>query len=299
MPPAQEILPSAYQPSAYSDDQTILRRLRFSPDPAIWGNGPYPVVITAHPGGFRDGDAYGTMTQRWADRDLAAAGFLVFSIDHRLAPVGLIRKQTEHDDTTEEGIASGRPPQQSNDVKQQILAAYHDNHCNGVVFLVGGSSGGTHSLWAALDPQGSVPGWPVAGVPRAVVTLSAPCDLSSRDGDHPADVEHFANDVENYTNTTDGDPGAEEFQYSVSPIALVASATNIPPVRLYTTIDDSVPHQQSDAMLTALQLKGADVMRWTIQNSNLHAFAYWHTLSTNTGEYVSIEVIAFLQSHLQ
>ncbi len=142
MPPSQEILPNAYQPSAYSNDETILRRLRFSPDSAIWGNGPYPVAITAHPGGFRNGDAYGTMSQRWADRDLAAAGFLVFSIDYRLAPPNTIRRQTEHDDTTEEGIASGRPPQQSNDVKQQILAAYHDNHCNGTVFLVGASSGG-------------------------------------------------------------------------------------------------------------------------------------------------------------
>ncbi len=111
-------------------------------------------------------------------------------------------------------------------------------------------------------------------------------------------MEHFAQDVENYTNTTDGDPGAEEFQYSVSPIALVAAATNIPPVRLYTTIDDSVPHQQSDAMLNALLLKDADVAEYTIQNSNLHAFAYWHTLNTSTGEYVSVEVIDFLQSHL-
>ena len=40
MPPSQEILPNAYQPSAYSNDETILRRLRFSPDSAIWGNGP-------------------------------------------------------------------------------------------------------------------------------------------------------------------------------------------------------------------------------------------------------------------
>ncbi len=186
MPPSQEILPNAYQPSAYSDDQTILRRLRFSPDPAVYGDGPYPVVVTVHAGGFRDQDAYGSMSQRWADRDLAKAGFLVFSIDYRLAPDGLIRRQHEHDTTTEEGIASGRPPQQSNDVKQQTLAAYHDPHCNGTVFLVGGSSGGTHSLWAALDPAATVPGWPVplVQVPMAVVTLSAPCDLSSRAGDN-------------------------------------------------------------------------------------------------------------------
>lgn len=265
----------------------------------MWGNGPYPVAITVHAGGFRDQDAYGSIGQRWADQDLAAAGFLVFSIDHRLAPPNTIKRQIKHTGTPE-GIASGRPPQQSNDVKQQILAAYHDSHCNGTVFLVGGSSGATHSLWAALDrdPDGIVPGWPVTGVPNAVVSLSAPCDLSSREGDIPKDVEHFAMDVENYTNTTDGDPGAAEFQYSVSPISLVAAATGIPPIRLFTTFADSVPHQQSDAMKTALLARGADVLEVTIQGSNLHAFAYWHTKESTTGPYVSDDVIAFLRSLL-
>lgn len=166
--------------------------------------------------------------------------------------------------------------------------------------MVGGSAGGTHSLWAALDraPGGLVPGWPVAGVPKAVVTLSAPCDLSSREG-NPQVVEHFADDVENYTNTTDGDPGAEAYQYSVSPIALVAAATDIPPIRLYTTINDSVPHQQSEAMFQALvNHGGVEVIEVTIQNSNLHAFAYWHTKESPSGPYVSDDVIAFLQSHL-
>lgn len=298
MPPTQEVLPPQYQPSAYSSDITSLRRLRFRPDPAKYGPGPYPVAITAHAGGFRNGDAYGTTGQRWADRDLAKAGFLVFSIDYRLAPPNTILNQHIHD-TTPEGIASGRPPQQSNDVKQQILAAKYDSESNGTVFLVGGSAGGTHGLWAALDPAPTVPGWSAAEFPKAVVTLSAPCDLSSRLGDIPADVQDFKTDVQNYTNTIDNTPGFA-YQYSVSPIALVAAATSIPPIRLYTTQMDPVPHQQTDAMHQALvNHGGVDVFKYTITGSNLHAFAYWHTLNSNTGKYVSIEVIDFLKSHLQ
>jgi hypothetical protein len=117
MPPTPEALPDAYQPKAYSSDVTILRRLRFLPNPAVWGNGPYPVALTLFAGGFKDGDIYGSQGQRWADNDLAKQGFLVFSIDYRLAPPGLILQQHIHD-TTPEGIASGRPPQQTNDVKQ-------------------------------------------------------------------------------------------------------------------------------------------------------------------------------------
>ena len=46
----------------------------------------------------------------------------------------------------------GQHPQQTDDVKQQILAALDDNDCNGKIFLIGGSSGGCHALWVALDP---------------------------------------------------------------------------------------------------------------------------------------------------
>jgi acetyl esterase/lipase len=293
MPPSSERLPDQYPPSAYSNDQTILRRLRFQPDPALYGTEPYPVAITSHAGGFRSGDAYGSTSQRQADRDLAAAGFLVFSIDYRLAPEGLILHQHVHDGTPE-GIASGRPPQQSNDVKQQILAAKYDPKSNGIVFLIGGSGGATHGLWAALDPNPTVPGWSAAEFPKAIVALSAPCDLSSRVGDNQHDVQIFGMDVENYTNSTD-----RGYQYSVSPIALVAAATNIPPIRLYATQMDPVPHQQAEAMRDALfDHGGVDVLEWTIPGINLHAFNYWHTLNPLTGNYVSVEVIDFLRSQL-
>ncbi len=139
-----------------------------------------------------------------------------------------------------------------------------------------------------------VPGWSAAEFPKAVVSFSAACDLSSRDGDNQHDVQQFGMDIENYTNSSD-----LGYQYSVSPIALVAAATNIPPIRLYATQMDPVPHQQAEAMRDALiSHGGVDVLEWTIPGINLHAFNYWHTLNSLTGNYVSVEVIEFLQSQL-
>ncbi|MBA3830368.1 MAG: hypothetical protein H0X34_00450 [Chthoniobacterales bacterium] len=57
-------------------------------------------------------------------------------------------------------------------------------------------------------------------------------------------MQVLAADVDNYTNTNEDPPGYT-YQYSVSPIELVAAATGIPPIRLYTTDGDPVPHQQA------------------------------------------------------
>lgn len=88
-----ETLDSSYQPSAYDPgNTTVLRRLRITP--AGYGtNSKHPTVLTIPPTVFRNGDAYGTPAQRLADYDLAQAGYLVFSIEHRLAPPGMIKNQ--------------------------------------------------------------------------------------------------------------------------------------------------------------------------------------------------------------
>src|SRR5713101_8650086 len=180
-----------------------------------------------------------------ADKDLSDAGFLVFSIEYRLAPDGRLIGQHEHDNTFA-GIASGRPPQQSNDVKQQILAARADSHCNQTIFLVGGSAGGTHALWAALDPNATVPGWSSAAFPKAVVGLSGVYDLTLRE---PPPLQRIINDIDNYTNTIENNFIGWELQYSASPISYVYMATNqTAPARLYATESDPVPHQQAENM---------------------------------------------------
>ena len=80
-PVPEEQLDAGFQPHAYDpDDNTVLRRIRYSPDPAIWGPGPYPTVLTIHPGNFYFGEAYGVSSQRYATYDLVKAGFLVFQV---------------------------------------------------------------------------------------------------------------------------------------------------------------------------------------------------------------------------
>jgi acetyl esterase/lipase len=295
----EETLAPAYQPSAYDPgDHTVLHRIRFLPDPAIWGSGPYPTVVSIHPGEFRYGDDHGEPHQRMATKDLTDAGFLVFQIEYRLAPLGLLQGQHKHDNTTA-GIASGRPPQQTNDVKQEILAALADSQCNGKIFLIGGSVG--HGLWAALDPNPTVPGWDSTTLTKikAVVGLSNVCDLSLR---IPLPTQTFINDVENYTNVKDSDAGAVAKQYLVSPISLVAAATKIPPTRLYASqLEPIVLPDQSVNMKNALLNRDptADVIEYTLPGISEHAFNYWHEVNTltNPAKCVSVQVIEFLNTY--
>lgn len=304
--PGPEDLDPPYQPSAYMPgEMTLLQRVRFVPQGH--GAGPWPVVLTIHPGNYYQYDEYGVPSQRWADQQLANAGFLVFSVDHRLAPdpdgidsigSGLILGQYPHDGSPR-GIASGRPPQQSNDIKQQILAAYYDSHSNHQIFLVGGSSGATHALWCALDRAATVPLWPLPiGSIKAVATLSGPCDLSYWVGDNPNNLLKFEEKIKNYTDTTTNTGGDKTYQKSVSPISLVSTASEVPPCRLFVTDGDPVPHQQSDEMYDAIKAfpGPAEV---TIHNSNLHAFNYWRTHEDNNGPLVGDDVTAFLLSHVQ
>ena len=294
-----EPLAPEFQPSAYdTDDTTVMYHIKFKPP----GTGQWPTVLMLPPAVFKNGYATGTPKERVATRDLVDAGFLVFQIEHRLAPDGLLEGQHQHD-TSPEGIASGRPPQQTDDVKQQILAALADPDCNGTIFLIGGSSGGCHALWVALDPtSGNIADWnsDVVAKIKGVVSLSGVTDLGSREHDADEDINEFIIGIENYTNTALL-LGMEAYniQEAVSPITLVANAAHIPPVLLYATEDDSVPHQQAENMRTALQAKGADVTEYTMPG-NAHCFNYWHMINTVSipTDCVSNQVIAFLNAHV-
>jgi len=154
---SEETLADTFQPKHYDyNDSTQMHRYRFRPS----GIGPWPTVLMLAPALYRNGYDDGTPEERVATKDLTNAGFLVFQIEHRLAPAGLLAGQIPHN-TSLQGILSGRPPQQTDDVKQQILAALAETEdCNGKIFLIGGSSGGGHALWVALDPaSGNVPEW--------------------------------------------------------------------------------------------------------------------------------------------
>lgn len=87
-------------------------------------------------------------------------------------------------------------------------------------------------------------------------------------------------------------------QYSVSPVSLVTGASNIPPIRLFYTLKDPVPRQQSEEMFAALHARCADAQEYKINDTDLHAFNYWHTTNEQTGNYVRDDVINFFKLHL-
>ena len=287
--PPSEALPPQYQPSAYdTGNPTILERVRFVPTS---GGPTWPAVLLIHPGGFHTGDQYGPKGLRQAAKDLIDSGYLVFSVDYRLAPPDTINGQPDHSDPT-----SGRPPQQSNDIKQQVLAARNDSQCNGTVFAVGGSAGGTHAVWAALDPAQTVPGWNGNQLVKAAVSLSGAYDFSDWRGQGvDPDVDHFIDVVTNYTNKSDS-----ATLKSLSPVALVTSSV-IKPLFLITSESDPMPPQEWQDMLDTLSQHGVPMGSYQsikILGSALHAFDYWHSLDAPGGQRISKDVIDFLNAHL-
>lgn len=179
--------PGTYQPG----DITVLQRIEFVPDPVKF-SGPRPVALVAHAGLFRGGD-FDDAVNSPVYRDLLNAGFLVFGINYRLAPPGMIDGQADHD--LDEN--SGRPPQQTNDMKQQVLSARADTRGNGTVVVIGGSTGGSHGVWVAIDiaSQGGL-NWQTSNRVDAASSCSGAYDYSRIDPTDPDNgppelVRHF------------------------------------------------------------------------------------------------------------
>ena len=253
--------------------------------------------------------ANGSPSERVATKDLQQARFLVFQIEHRLAPGhGFLPGQ----DYTHGSL--GHPPDQTDDVKRQILAALADSQCNGSIYLVGGSAGGCLALWCALDPasdggSGAVAGWgnDARLHIKAVVSLSGPTNLDNWNnpgGISDDDLIRFESSLDNYVGLPKNPPDhTHATLLSASPYSLVANALSSPPVTLYGCQGDPVPYEQANVMFNALFNKygvtldlHVNILNYTVDGTD-HAYTYWHELNTNTGICVSHEVIAFLQSH--
>ena len=289
-----------------------MSRYRFTP-PGYHDGATYPTVLMIPPAIFKDADDIGVPSEVQATSDLAAAGFLVFQIEHRLASPGMI---TPHDGTpgSQPGHTypidiSGTPAEQQGDVERQILDALNDSHCNQSIYLVGGSSGGCHALWVALKSTASDnSGWNnnARMKIKAVASLSGPTDLGDfTDYSSGVNINQFKGDVENYTSTKVYPP-SESDKYPIleaaSPITLVQGATSVPPIRMFGTQLDTVPWQQGSNMYDAIHMyhSQADVQFHKVNLSNGdHAFHYWE--ETDAGDSlqrcVRQEVIDFFNEY--
>src|SRR6476660_7880408 len=68
---------------ATASDGTPLHWVVYTPA----GSGPWPAVLVIHGGGFTGGAPTSAPESVTCGRDLAAAGFIAFSIEYRLAPL--------------------------------------------------------------------------------------------------------------------------------------------------------------------------------------------------------------------
>lgn len=225
--------------------------------------------------------------------------FLVFGTNYRLAPPGMINGQAEHDmDAT-----SGRPPEQTNDMKQQVLSARFDTRGNGTVVVVGGSTGGSHGVWVAIDKasQGGLP-WVTGNRVNATSSCSGAYDYSKIDPNNsnngpPELVKHFRQAVLNYTNLSRNDITQ---LYALSPVALVTS-NDVKPLQLLDSSNDSQPAPQRLSLTNALTTHGVTTANLDSRNLGAvqgHAFQYWRTVDPATGIRVGNEVINFLNAHI-
>lgn len=212
--------------------------------------GRHPVVLVIHGGGFVSARENSPNTKQ-AARDLAAAGFTVFSIEYRLAPPGRIEGQR----------SSGRFPDQVNDVHLAVRAARADPRGNGQVGGVGGSAGGYHVAYAALT------GTPGDDQLDVGVSLSGALDLS--DPDSQATNPQFKTKVINYVGSAE-----REKLLAASPVGHVTATAA--PLFLIHSQRESMPRQQLPLLAAKLTTSGVTSVQLQLTlPGNRHSFAYW------------------------
>jgi len=233
---------------ATATDGTPLHWVVFTPS----GDGPWPAVLVIHGGHFKGGTPTSSPDSVTCGRDLAAAGFIAFSIEYRLAPNGALLDQ----------VSSGQFPDQSDDVKLAVLAARHDARCNGQVGSVGGSAGGYHTAFVAAT------GTPGEDRIDVGVSLSGAYDLSDFSPD--PEIATFIDDATNYVNVTTADVAALQ---AASPAYLVDSETA--PLFLMHTEEDPMPYSQLADMTSHLEALGLTNYQSLTLPGSAHSFANW------------------------
>ncbi len=158
------------------------------------------VVIAIHGGGYSSGDIETTVAQ-----ELSQYGFMGVAIEYRLAPPHLEMNSPAHPFPGQNDIHDdGYYPEQTDDVRDAIVYYRNDPRSNGEVVVIGGSAGGSHSLYLAAT------GTPGYDMPDLAVILS--CGISNL-----ADPNQYALDcvdveacphqgVANYLNIPDPAP---------------------------------------------------------------------------------------------
>ena len=125
------------------------------------------VAIVIHPGGYRGG-----LMETDVAQDVSQYGFVGVAIEYRLAPPHTEMNTPAHPFPGQNDIHDGGYyPEQTDDVRDAIVHYRNDPRSNGQVVAIGGSAGGSHSLYLAAT------GTPGNDMPDLAVLLS--CGVSN------------------------------------------------------------------------------------------------------------------------
>lgn len=231
-----------------ASDGTVLHWIVHTPSTP----GPWPAVLVIHGGGFNDGSPNSASQSVTCAEDLAAAGYIAFSIEYRLAPPGSLSGQT----------SDGRFPDQSDDVKLAVRTARIDPRCNGQVGAVGGSAGGYQAAFNV--------GTGTLGDDRldVGVSLSGAYDLS--DYSPNPHMPYYTATVTNYVNAPSTDTAAMR---EASPAWLADAATS--PLLMVNSVEDSMPYSQLGDMIAHLDALGVTNYQALTLPGGSHSFASW------------------------
>ncbi len=137
-------------------------------------------MIAIHGGGFLSGGMQTAVAQ-----DVSQYGFMGVAIEYRLAPPHTDMNSPTHPFPGQNDIHDdGHYPEQTDDVRDAIVHYRNDPRSNGEVVVIGGSAGGSHSLYLAAT------GTPGYDMPDLAVLLS--CGISDL-----ADPNQYALDCDN------------------------------------------------------------------------------------------------------
>ena len=229
-------------------DGTVLHWYVYTPSTP----GPWPAVLVIHGGGFNANTPNSSPDSITCAEDLAAAGYIAFSIEYRLAPPGALPGQK----------SDGRFPQQEDDVKLAVRTARADSRCNGQVGAVGGSAGGYHVAYVAAT------GTPGDDRIDVGVGLSGLYDMS--DFTPNPTLPYFTETVTNYANVA---TTATTTLRADSP-AWLADKT-IAPLFMVNSIRDPMPYSQIADMIMHLDALGVTNYGTMSLPGGAHAFANW------------------------
>jgi acetyl esterase/lipase len=264
--------------------------------------GPWPTVLLVHGGQWEAGSPYQGIVEQVAE-DLQTHGFYVLVPTYRLAPCGRITGQPPHD-STPAGELCGRPLQQIADIKSLVRAARAESNCkDGEVAVVGGSAGGTHAIWVALDTTTSSD-WTADDRPNCAVSLSGGYDLSDQDPtDTLIDETVWIDSVQNYTNTCN-----RLTQKTYSPVSIVTSPTSTVPFKPIFLVNGSDDHMipsreifDMECALIHAEIPSTlyEIIQITDEPYNDdHSFNLWRDpLDDGSGE-VRDKILAFLRIYI-